>query len=304
MSRAARPERDLRRQVIVHYHVFKNAGSTVDSILEANFGGGFARLDGDRHDSIIDNDALIAFLEGHAALVAVTSHHLRPPKPVDPRFAFHDIVFIRHPLARLASAYWFYRRTAPDTDPLAAAAKSRGLPSFFEWLIDEHPRYVSNVQVNLLANAGAWLPREDDLARAAAVVRGATVAGAVERFDESVVAAEHALSAFFPGIDFSYVAQNVSRGQPRSLHAQLAATRNGCGSELYDRLVELNRLDLALFDAATEEVAHRLAVMCDHQRRLKRLRLRCGARERAAAALVLTSNHPVEFVRYANLGAR
>ena len=304
MSRTAPPDR-ARRPVIVHYHVFKNAGSTLDSILEANFGERFARLEGDRHDSVVANDVLIAFLESHPAVCAVTSHHLRLPKPVDPRFAFHDIVFIRHPLARLASVYWFYRR-ALDTgdDPVSTAAKLHGLRGFFEWLIDEHPRYVSNVQVNLIANGGAWLPRESDLGRAAGLVREATIAGTVERFDESAVIAEHALSALFPGIDFSYVAQNVSRAQPRLLDAQLDAIRDACGSQLYDRLVDLNRLDLALFDEATENVARRLAVIGDHGRRLRQLRLRCAARERAAATLVLTSNHPVDFLRYANLGVR
>jgi len=301
MFRTVRPEPDPRRQVLVHYHVFKNAGSTLDSILEANFGDRFARLDGDRHDSNVCNDALIAFLERLPALAAVTSHHLRPPKPADPRFAFHDIVFIRHPLARLASAYAFYRRAAPNTDPLAAAAKLRGLQAFFDWLIDDHPRYVSNVQVNLIANAGAWLPRADDLARAVRIVQEATIAGTVERFDESAVAAEHVLSPHFRGIEFSYVAQNVSCG-PRSLDAQLHLMRTACGTGLYNHLVELNRLDLALFDTATETVSHRLATIADHGRRLKELRLRCGARQRAAAALILTSNHPVQFVRYANLG--
>lgn len=304
MSRTVGQDRDPRRHVVLHYHIFKNAGSTLDSILESNFGDRFARFDGDRHDSVVGSDALIAFLERHPALAAVASHHLRPPKPVDPRFAFHDIVFIRHPLARLASVHAFYRRAALDTDPLAAAAKVRGPRAFFEWLIDEHPRYVTNVQVNLIANAGAWLPHAHDLARAAGIVREATIAGTVERFDESAVAAEHVLAGPFPDIEFSYVAQNVSRGQPRSLDAQLDVIRTAYGIDLYDHLVELNRLDLALFDVATEEVARRLAAIADLRRRLKQLRLRCGDRERAAAAFVLTSNHPVEFARYANLGVR
>lgn len=302
MSRTISPGRDSRRQVIVHYHLFKNAGSTIDSILESNFDDGFARLDGDRYDSVISNDALIAFLERHGGLAAVTSHHLRPPKPDDSRFVFHDIIFIRHPLTRLLSVHSFYQRAALDGDPLAVEAKSRRVAAFFEWLIDEHPRYASNVQVNLVANAGAWLPRADDLVRAQGIVGAATVAGTVERFNESAVTAEHALSAPFPGIDFSYVPQNVSGREPRSLGAQLDVMRAACGTKLYDRLVALNQLDLALFDHATLEVARRLRAIPNWRLRLERLRLRCSASQRAAAAFVLISNHPAEFVRRANLG--
>lgn len=58
------------RFVVVHYHFFKNAGSTIESILEREFGGEFATLHG---------------------LTA-------------------DLCFIRHPLDRLQSMYSYLRK--------------------------------------------------------------------------------------------------------------------------------------------------------------------------------------------------
>src|SRR5260370_39020588 len=92
---------DSRRQVILHYHIFKNAGTTVEPILKNNFRARFARFDSDDYNSTVSNESLLEFLAVHSDVVAITSHHLRPPKPLDDHFVVHDILFLRHPVARL-----------------------------------------------------------------------------------------------------------------------------------------------------------------------------------------------------------
>jgi hypothetical protein len=293
----------FERHVVLHYHFFKNAGSTLESILETNFGERFARLDGDHHDCVIGNDALIAFVDSHPAIAAVASHHLRPPKPSDERYDFIDVLFLRHPLARLASMHTFYRRAEARSDPLAAEAKSKDVRAFFELLIERYPAQASSAQVNLIASAGANVPVAADLPRAIDAVKRASVLGTAERFDESAVVAEHTLRACFGRLDFSYVAQNVSDDAPRPRAQQLEAFRAACGGELFDRLAELNRLDVALFDVATEEVLRRYRLIDGDGRLLGDLRARCRARELAVAKLVLTSGPAVDFARYANLGS-
>jgi len=165
----------LRRDVIVHYHFFKNAGSTVESILKITFviASPVSRV-------VITTLPfptmhLLDFLTTRSEVVAVSSHHLRPPKPVDDSFIFHDILFLRHPVARLYSIYEFYRRTDLEIDPLAAAAKIRDPQEFFQLLIEDCPTHVNNAQVSLLANAGEKLPAESDLAVAADVISQASV---------------------------------------------------------------------------------------------------------------------------------
>jgi hypothetical protein len=288
-----------RRHVILHYHFFKNAGSTVESILENNFRNRFARLDSDDYNSTLPNEALLDFLTTRPEVVAVSSHHLRPPKPLDDSFIFHDILFLRHPVARVWSLYDFYRRTDVETDPLAAAAKTRDVQEFFQLLTDEYPHHVNNAQVSLLANAGEKLPTESDLAVAADVISQATVLGLAELFDESTVSAENSLARAFKRVDFSYVRQNVSDGRPTSLDDQLARFRKHCGTEIFDRIIKLNQLDLALVQMAREEVSRRFRLVPDHERRLKTLRSKCAARETTAARIIIASNHPVSLALYA-----
>jgi hypothetical protein len=290
-----------RRHVILHYHFFKNAGSTVESILKNNFRNRFARLDSDDFNSTVPNDALLDFLTTHPEVVAVSSHHLRPPKPVDVRFIFHDMLFLRHPVARLWSVYEFYRRTDLETDdPLATAARTRDAQEFFQLLTEEYPHHVNNAQVNLLANAGEKLPTESDLAVAADVISQATVLGLAELFDESTVSAENSLGRAFEGLDFSHVRQNVSDGRPMSLDDQLARFRKHCGTEIFDRVIKLNQLDLALVQMAQEEVSRRFRLVSDYGRRLKTLRSKCAARETAATRIIIASNHPASFALYAS----
>ena len=288
-----------RRDVILHYHFFKNAGSTVESILENNFRNRFARLDSDDYNATLPNDALLDFLTTRPEVVAVSSHHLRPPKPLDDGFIFHDILFLRHPVARLWSLYDFYRRTDLGTDPLAAAAKTRDAQEFFQLLTEEYPHHVNNAQVSLLANAGEKLPTDSDLAVAADVISQATVLGLAELFDESAVSAENSLARAFPGVDFSYVRQNVSDGRPTILDDQLARLRKHCGTEIFDRIIKLNQLDLALVQMAQEEVSRRFRLVPDQERRLKTLRSKCAARETAAARIIIASNHPASLALYA-----
>ncbi len=294
---------DSRRQVILHYHIFKNAGTTVESILKNNFRARFARFDSDDYNSTVSNEALLEFLAVHSEVVAITSHHLRPPKPVDDHFVFHDILFLRHPVARLWSTYEFYRRSDLETDPLAGAAKTRSAQEFFQLLTEDYPYHANNAQVNLLANAGGRLPIESDLPRAAEAIRQATVVGVAELFDESAVSAEYSLSRTFKGLDFSYVAQNVSGGPPLSMDVQLERLQRHCGTEVFDRIMRLNQLDLALIEIACSEVSRRFHLVPDRARRLKILRSRCAAQKEAVARTIIASNHPAAFASYASPGS-
>jgi Sulfotransferase family len=296
-----RSARELKRRVILHYHIFKNAGTTVDSILHQNFRVRFATFDSDDHNSFIPNHALLNFLEAHPELAAVASHHLRLPKPVDKRFIFYDIVFLRHPIARLWSTYGFYRRMDRGKDPLAAVAQTRDVREFFQLLIKDYPEHTCNSQVNLIANAGDRIPARSDLPRAAEIVKQASVLGVAELFDESAVCAECSLRPAFKQLDFSYVAQNVTAGRPKSLDEQLVNFQQNCGKDMLDELQQRNQLDLSLVSIATEELVRRFNQIPLHSRRLEHLRTRCRIREEEAANIVMASNHPNNFAFYASL---
>ena len=245
------------RHVVIHYHIFKNAGSTLASALERNFGRTFASWDGNQFNAQISGDELLVFLREHKNVLAVTSHHLRPPKPEAQSFVFHDVLVFRDPVDRIRSMYDFYRSALVTDDPLTEEAKRLAQPAFFELLVAEYPHLVTNSQVNYVANHGGKIPDEGDCERACAMARSAAVVGATDQFDVCLATAEYRLREFFPGLDLSYVSENVTRRRRRTLQERLQQFEKQCGKKTYDSLVARNQLDFKLTEAARTEAADR-----------------------------------------------
>jgi len=64
---------------ILHFHTFKNGGSTLDWILKRNFGNKFAEFHGpSKHDSLLEAD-ILGFLNKFPQVMALSSHHFRFP---------------------------------------------------------------------------------------------------------------------------------------------------------------------------------------------------------------------------------
>jgi hypothetical protein len=291
------------RHIILHYHIFKNAGTTIYSILERNFRKRLAPLESGHFNSTLPNETLITFLEKHPRIQAVSSHHLVPPKPVHPSFVFHDILFLRHPLARFSSMYDFYRRSDITDDPLSLQAHRRTTAEFMRLLIEEYPGHVSNVQVGFLSRRGRK-GNESALETAVRVACEASLLGVAELFDMGAVQAEHFLTPAFPRINFGYVAQNVSSMAPRALSTHLGQFQDACGDRIYNQLLQLNSLDLLLHERATAEVHARFQAIPDHETRLREFMLWRSILHPSAIRGVLASNHPHNFVHYANCGAK
>src|SRR5579864_3218026 len=90
-----------RRFVVVHYHIFKNGGSTIEAVLKREFIQQFATLHGAGDDATLDARHLAAFLRKYPKITALSSHHLRYPKPEVRNITIFDCCFVRHPLERL-----------------------------------------------------------------------------------------------------------------------------------------------------------------------------------------------------------
>ena len=160
------------RFVLLHYHIFKNAGSTVEYALKRGFGERFATLHGPEANSILDGRDVAQFLLDHPEIEAISSHHLKYPKPVAPGVVVFDFCVFRDPLDRLWSMYQHFLRAKP-VDDLSAKARELDARSFFNLLLEEHAHLVNNVQVNLLANGAAYTrpPDSADLSAALKVAR-------------------------------------------------------------------------------------------------------------------------------------
>jgi hypothetical protein len=269
------------RFVVVHYHILKNGGSTIESVLKREFGQRFSPFDDTCADSVLGETELTNFLEARPEVSAISSHHLRYPKPAIRNTVIFDCCFLRHPMDRLQSLYTWARRT-DSSDPLSRIARSAGSREFIYRLLHEFPHMVSNVQVTLLASGGAFTrpANENDLDVATSILREMAIPGLVELFDESLMAAEYFLRPAFPAIQLHYQPQNVTRpeephrvGREKELENKLAAL---WGESTWADLCRLNEFDLELYQRARREVERRFFLVPGLTEKTVDFEARCG----------------------------
>lgn len=276
---------DIARQrfVVLHYHIFKNGGSTLESVLRRNFGAACVDVHGRRDDDALHADDLLALLRERDDIRAVCSHHLRYPRPAAPGFVFFDACFLRHPFARIRSLYHYGRKLDP-AHGLGVLAHAGDEAAFVAHLIDAFPHMLCDVQVHFIANASAFTrpagPRDIDVALAA--LEAMALPGVVELFDQSLVAAEYFLRPAFPELQLDYVARNVSSPVGHDPAASVDALMEDCraawGARAFEQAMALNAYDLRLYAAARDEVLRRFDRVPDNARRLAAFRARCRAR--------------------------
>jgi hypothetical protein len=98
------------RNVLLHYHIFKNSGTTFERVLNDNYGEQHISFDGPFPFSHINQDQLSMIVERHPAAVACSSHQIHLPVPSSMAFRAIPVVFIRNPMLRIRSVYFFSQR--------------------------------------------------------------------------------------------------------------------------------------------------------------------------------------------------
>ena len=239
-----------RRAIIVHFHFFKNAGTSIEHILRAHFGDRFATHEPGAPTETFPATVLLPYLQEHDQLQAVSSHTVCFPPPVHPDWAVFPMVFLRHPIDRILSMY-NYERRQDSQNPGAVAAKERGLAGYVEATLDRPGEYTArNYQAWML---GQGETPEDDAAllrAAAGVVERLPVVGVVDRFEASVRRFTDWLSPHFPGLVMESVHQNRISPVGSRIEQRIATLRERIGDRLFRRLVDENALDLELYRLA------------------------------------------------------
>lgn len=189
--------------VLVHYHIYKNAGSSIDLPLRESFGAGWTEWEDASGGDIIDRHRLRAFLAARPLSRAVSSHRVRPPLPAS---SARPIVMLRHPVDRARSIYHFARRdhTQPD-HPIARGGSFR---SYVEHYLPKKDAgvVIRNYQVVHLSDASIRCSNTQlaraavgDLAQAKALLQAWGVFGLVRRFAEFLQRVHGVLPPCIPG---------------------------------------------------------------------------------------------------------
>jgi len=242
------------KTLILHYHLFKNAGTSLDRMLKANFGDAWDTAEFDvcrdpKAPGFPSNVAEVeAFLKLRHELKAFSSHTALLPPPEIEGVSVFPVLFIRHPVDRLKSAYLFERRQDASTYG-ARLAKMQDFPGYLRELID-HPinRAARNFQTFRLAMnepKSAGSERE----RALRTLNALEFVGLVEAYDASLARLEELLAPRFPGFKAVSVRANVTQAEHEGLGEKLAAIRAEIGEALFADVIAANADDIALFEA-------------------------------------------------------
>ncbi len=269
------------RPIILHFHIFKNAGSTVDWALRRNFESGFVATDGPRPGDRLGPDTILSHIEDSPSTSAISSHQFRFPLPQHPGYRFLPLIFLRQPMDRALSVYNFERRQAEPT-PGSLKAKQSSFDDYVAWRLQSGPVSVlANFQTAMLSFRHDESPTRPvapaDRALAERHLRIAIAPGVVERLDESLVCAEQVLQQMLPSIDLCYVRQNVGRDGTSSREERIATARARLGATLADELEARNAEDFRLHAEANRLLDARIKRIDGFAAKLAAFRERCAA---------------------------
>jgi hypothetical protein len=239
----------------MHYDVFKNAGSSIDQMLETAFGRSWIAFDPvETYGHVMPAEPLERFIAEQPDIVAISSHIARPPVAQVAGVEVYPVAFVRHPTLRAASVFKDARKrllTGPDT-----------FSDFVRWHArSQSDSLVANYQTLLLSGAqpdeDGVMPRVDEtsLEDALAFLGNLPAFGVVERFDESLDALRAWLAPVFPQIDW---APPPTRSEGAEL-ATIDQIRENLGDEDYARLLAANAFDMRLYESAVRLFEQRRA---------------------------------------------
>jgi hypothetical protein len=258
------------RFVLLHYHILKNAGSTIEEILHHSFGENLCRFDTPDRDGVLKNTDLIAILQAHPNVTAFSSHQIYYPVPQAHGFLFFDLCALRDPIDRIRSIYDYFRKRPSLGDPMSDLANQRPLGEFTRYLIDNWPWTVNDVQVNLLANGLVNdQPIPGDLEKATQTMLEVCYLAVVDRFNQSLVAIQHDMRTIFPASIHPQPAVNISG--TGTLEQRKSQFKDACEPAVFTELLRLNEADFTLLDRARAEVQRRFDLVPNAAGRLRQI---------------------------------
>lgn len=263
---------DRTRKVIVHYHLFKHAGSSIDHILRENFGdhrwrseefprptSTAAVLGGESNAPLVQD-----WLAEHPEVVVLSSHTAVMPLPKPPSTRVFPIVMVRNPMIRLQSSYLFQRQrfAAGFHNETTCLAGENDLTGYLRGLLAMNKQPMAHNFASVRLAAAVPGSPEQLRQRAFRALELLPFVGVVELFDQSMQVLETWLAPHFPGFRVLPAWQNTTDQAGAYQPQRLTGMRDVIGDDLYQELVAANQVDIDLHQAATGKItkaAERLA---------------------------------------------
>lgn len=253
----------LRRKpaLLIHYHIFKNAGTSFEWALEQALGKRFRMFDTPSPGGFISGRNLREFAGRNPHVQAISSHQAAPPAPRIPGREVVTSILIRDPIARIRSIYSFERRQKASSLG-AIKAKELNFRQYVEWRLETSPAFLCNFQVHFCSRTKdglSFTTGRECLERAIANLDTVSIVGTVARYEEWLALAQRILSGPFVDVTLPFSRQNASSGDDPSKAAILEELIIELGETTAQHLLENNELDMCLHQIADALLTRRLA---------------------------------------------
>jgi len=240
------------RKIILHYHLFKNAGTSLDGAFKKALASDQWVTRELPVGTVQNSKAAIDWINSAETAVCFSSHTAELPVPEIEGIDIFPIIFIRHPIDRIASAYTFEAKQ--NTSNFGSTlARNTSLAGYIETRLsiktdfqcrEFHARRFSAMSLDQKLSL-------TDKARYA--FNQLPFVGLVEKYDQSLSELNRQLKEFgFASLILKNETLNVSRSHGLSLEEKLERIRKEIGDDLYLELEESNSCDLMLYELVSK----------------------------------------------------
>ncbi len=199
------------RTIILHYHLFKNAGTSLDRILRDNFGDAWLTREFPIDESQFKGNTpeVEAWIRENQQAAAFSSHTMMGPLPKIEGVRVVSLMLLRDPIDRIKSAYRFERSQETKTFG-SVLAKHTDLEGYVKVRLSlPNDRQCRNFHTHRLASL---LPGPaPEIERAKAALGQLSVVGLVSDFGNFVEKLAFLIAEPFPDFTWREVHTNRSR---------------------------------------------------------------------------------------------
>ena len=262
-------DKQKQRVVLVHHHIFKNAGTSFNHAMKNAFGDGFCEYDLP-NSQVVTHKHLEQYIEDNPRLNAISGHHICLPTLQRENYKTVSSVILRHPLSRIRSIYEFERKQKADTDG-AIMAKKMSFKEFVSWRLEDSPHVFCNYQTLYCSRkdnvASIRSLNSNDLDIAIQNIENCFAVGTVQKYREFLMMAQYEASNFFNDIFFRNSHLNItsSARRPKSAQDVRSSLVEQIGETLVQELEFRNSLDMSLYEFGEQRLQNWLECNSDQK---------------------------------------
>ncbi|MGD8177151.1 hypothetical protein [Marinimicrobium sp. ARAG 43.8] len=235
------------RKVILHYHLFKNAGTSLDAAFKENFKDDEWVTKEFPANPAKNREEVAQWILDNPQATVFSSHTAQLPPPEFDDIKVLPVIFFRHPIDRIASAYAFETKQGGDSFG-AVLARNTDLSGYIETrLALPNDRQCRNFHIQRFA---MMYPESEgsEFERAKRAIEELPFVGIVERFSDSMAELEEWLrSEGFEDLHMKPSEKNVSRGPGLSMDEKLRELEARMSERAFQKLGDENNDDLIIY---------------------------------------------------------